>query len=433
MYRIKLQNRKRKNLGYRHIIAKLKQHQNNNNDHNNECSLSESEEDVNQCEFKRQPFNDVYTSKEIIPDDPNDEIYSEVLDFKIYKGITPSTRRRVLRSANYYKSLNTEKKLLEGLTPSTLTAQGKLTNVKLDEQNFIECINNPTGYIMHIGCNWGEKVNPNYKPFVKKRKSGRGRKPKPKKVNRRKKQGSGKYFASQTTFLIRHPQTNVLFKIKLFRTGVFQVPGVACPNMHDLIEPVIILRDFMRDVYADNTINIQAFRAVMRNYKARVIAPHYRVLLDKFNKQMMYEKASEEYDHIMHYLLNGYNDKFVNELGHLVRNFHPMKIAERILNTERCPALVIRFHRPIRTKLDNKTTIKILRSGKINFDGGSSIEEVLELYHWLEWFYKKYKDTIIFDINKFDPLGKHIDSGSDTSIYDDDSDVSDISDTNNTK
>ena len=37
-----------------------------------------------------------------------------------------------------------------------------------------------------------------------------------------------------------------------------------------------------------------------------------------------------------------------------------------------------------------KTTVKLLKKGKINFDGANSEYEVQELYYWLEYIYTKY-------------------------------------------
>jgi TATA-box binding protein (TBP) (component of TFIID and TFIIIB) len=50
-------------------------------------------------------------------------------------------------------------------------------------------------------------------------------------------------------------------------------------------------------------------------------------------------------------------------------------------------------------KLNKRTTIKILRSGKINIDGANSIEEAYELYHWLENIFVKNYSTILYDPN----------------------------------
>jgi hypothetical protein len=70
--------------------------------------------------------------------------------------------------------------------------------------------------------------------------------------------------------------------------------------------------------------------------------------------------------------------------------------------------------------MGKRTTIKILRSGKINIDGSNSIEEAYELYHWLEYIFINNYDEILFNtsINTSDSGDYSIGSGN--SIYDDD-------------
>ena len=78
-----------------------------------------------------------------------------------------------------------------------------------------------------------------------------------------------------------------------------------------------------------------------------------------------------------------------------------------------------------------KTTVKLLKRGKINFDGGNSKYEVEELYYWLLFIYNKLKKDILIDVSniensyveseitKLDPA---------SFIYDADTDVEDSSD-----
>ena len=48
---------------------------------------------------------------------------------------------------------------------------------------------------------------------------------------------------------------------------------------------------------------------------------------------------------------------------------------------------------------DKKTTVKLLKKGKINFDGGNSEYEIEELYYWLQLIYIN-NPNIIVDIDK---------------------------------
>jgi hypothetical protein len=47
---------------------------------------------------------------------------------------------------------------------------------------------------------------------------------------------------------------------------------------------------------------------------------------------------------------------------------------------------------------EKKITVKLLKKGKINFDGGNSELEVIELYHWLEYIYYTFRKFILVDI-----------------------------------
>ena len=69
-------------------------------------------------------------------------------------------------------------------------------------------------------------------------------------------------------------------------------------------------------------------------------------------------------------------------------------------NTDRCFSLNIKFQRPSLLDPYKKTTVKLLKKGKLNWDGFTSEYEVMELYHWVHWIYLKHKDEILFDIEK---------------------------------
>jgi hypothetical protein len=60
------------------------------------------------------------------------------------------------------------------------------------------------------------------------------------------------YFGNQITFEIQHPDTGGtteiplhVYKIILFRNGVFQVSNVKDINMMDLVKPIEILCDYL--------------------------------------------------------------------------------------------------------------------------------------------------------------------------------------------
>lgn len=363
----------------------------------------------------------------MVPRDENKEIYSIVDGIKIYSNVTPKYKSWAKKNMEYYKS-KTRLKLLTKLIPSVLTAQGAVTNVIFKESIVIYYADLPRGDILSICCNWGELINPDYKIPPKKPKSGRGRKPKPKPQSSRKKQGSGKYFSSMLQFLIQNPVSKKQFKIKLFRNGTFQVPGVIEPLMHELVMPIKILKRYLSNIFVQDNIEVEYISGVMRNYKCKFLNTNHRLILTEVETAIVSEKLDPSYNKLMNYMTDGLNDDITADIIKLVGNQHPMKIAEFILNPERCSGLVLYFFRPknnIRRKINDKKklTAKIMASGKINFSGANNEDEAFDAYHWLEYFFNKYYDRVVFDITQFDINGSHIKSDpDDDSIYDDDVD-----------
>lgn len=114
----------------------------------------------------------------------------------------------------------------------------------------------------------------------------------------------------------------------------------------------------------------------------------------------------------MQYEKEVYTDKnpcYIRFLGNLVKsgidvyyifkflNLGIMQISEIVNNCERYPGIIIKFNKPLPFKKEKKVTIKILSSGKINFDGANSELEVLEMYYWLSYIIKKYWKEIVYD------------------------------------
>lgn len=322
--------------------------------------------------------------------------YDTINSIKIYKGTTDDMRKKYLYSIEHLQNLMNEKIFTE-LYPSTLTAQGYMTNISFDESTLINVLSEPTGLILMIGCNFGEKLNSEYVVPVAVKKSGRGRKPKPKIKNKRRSQGNGKYFSSQITFLIKHATTSLIYKIKLFRNGVFQVPGVKDPSMSDLLEPINALKEYLSLNFAKE-VQIMNFMAVMRNYKARLINENLHVDLEKLEECINKEKNYNLFVPYIKYILKNIPGNVQKKMLKFIGKTNPLNVAEVSYNTDRCFCLILKFYRPMPVDPIKKTTVKLLKKGKINFDGGNSEYEVKELYHWLEYIYAKYKDQILIDI-----------------------------------
>jgi hypothetical protein len=335
-------------------------------------------------------------------------LYREDEGIKIYTGTTRYLQGKLGRSIKAYrKAIDGQDKgiLLSPLKPSTLTAKGKFSDILFNEEEIIGMLNMPENEcILKIGCNYGEMLNVNskYQPIeTKVKKSNRGRKPKVKPKSKRKLQGTGKYFSSQITFEVYHPEYKKIYKIKLFRNGHFQVPGVSNTEMDDLIYPITVLRDYLRKEFFDDSIKIVYFISVMRNYKCSFSNPKLFVYLNKLEKVLIKEKKGVNFNADLHELIDFKypveTNSWITSVKEYIGHTNSMNIAEIQNNCERYFGLIIKFYRPIPWKKDKKTTIKILRSGKVNFDGGNSEKEIFELYYWLQWFILKNYDKVVYD------------------------------------
>lgn len=356
--------------------------------------------------------------------------FNIVDNIKIYTGTTQYSKKKIDSNIENYKSkILPSQKIFTPLVPSTLTAKGRFTGINFNEEDIIDMLTTPVGgYILKICCNYGVIINesPDYiAPPVRSRISNRGRKPKLKPKSKRKLQGSGKYFSSQITFEIYNTVSKKIYKIKLFRNGGFQVPGVNKPDMTDLIIPITILRDYLREEFVDDTITVKYFISVMRNYICRLFNPNMLIRLNELETLFKTQKKMDDVDPLYE-LVDEIKDNLhlncVDEIQEYIgKKPNDIGIAEIQNNCERYFGLILKFYRPVSWKLNKRTTIKILRSGKINIDGGNSVEEAYELYNWLENIFIDYQSSIIFDTSVNDQSSSDYDVGSGDSIYDDDS------------
>lgn len=160
--------------------------------------------------------------------------------------------------------------LLEPLNTSTITVGGKFSNVRLHERDDKDLFV-PRGSIVMTGSNYFELSKPGFTMPAKKEKTtnrGRKRKEKPQK---KRIQGSGKYFNSQITCVVQSDVDSLKFyKFKIFRTGVFQVPGCRTTDLQDLQQPLRDLQSYFCEIYQRSDIGIVEKCVQMRNCKTRL-------------------------------------------------------------------------------------------------------------------------------------------------------------------
>lgn len=286
---------------------------------------------------------------------------------------------------------------LTSLSLTTLTIHGKLSNIIFHEEEIVDMLDlsQADNRILKIECNFGEYYHP--RPYIKLAEKKRTTRHKTSRGHQRRFQGNGLCFGSQITFYIYNDEYNKTYIIKLFRGGEIQVSGIRTPNTQDVIKPLILLRNFLRREFAEENIDLMEIRPVMRNYTSRLLNEDFRFDLNALEECIMLEKSCED------------NSRLKSTQGALLPDDKNEETTGLILpkigistiqyNTERYFAVVIKFDRPVPWKPEKKCAIKILKSGKVNFDGSNSSLECLELYCWFSMFCIKYQKKILYDSN----------------------------------
>ena len=358
---------------------------------------------------------------------PYDPLKYDIINhIKIYTGTTTFSNEYLNNKIAEYKCKQSLNKILTDLSPSTLTVKGKFSCILFNEEDIIDMLSTPNGgHIIKICCNYGIIINPNpdyIEPPPKVRISNRGRKPKDKPKTKRKLQGSGKYFSSQITFEIYNPDVNKIYKIKVFRNGGFQVPGIIYPDMRDLIRPLKTLLTYLKQEFCDNFIRVQYCISVMRNYICKLQDPYSLIKLNVLEQVLNNYKKNED-NSTLYNLIENIEDTSETKTilqEYIHKSSNTIYMAEIQNNCERYFGLIIKFYRPVPWKYNKRTTIKILRSGKVNIDGSNSVEESNELYYWLETILSHSRDSVIYNSNIEEIKYDSYDIGSGESRYDDD-------------
>ena len=210
--------------------------------------------------------------------------------------------------------------IFDKLSPSTLTAQGHLTNVHFNEQDLIHAIN-PTGRIKKMTCNFGVVYSKDFKhPPKKKKNTNRGRKPKIKKKSVRKNQGNGMFFNSQITFWIQSLTIkDKYYKVKCFRNGTIEIPGGLYPSMSDVKDVANIVCKTIGDCLMED-VRIHTLYSIMRNYKFHTIDKDIRIQVDQ--KTIGGSKLSEHWNYNLNknYKESKYFNPSIIPRNHIIEN-----------------------------------------------------------------------------------------------------------------
>jgi len=273
---------------------------------------------------------------------------------------------------------------------------------------------------------------------IEKKKSNRGRKKTIKKKNKRKVQGSGKCFNSGIQAIVKGVDPALpdkYYKIKVYRNGSYTIPGVRREDLSDIVYPLDVLCKFFDRVM--DTIKKTERDECLAKLEFIKLVPleectegTYNLLIDLLLPWLMTPKAPVCVK-TTHTMMQNY--KCIIELDDIKLNIdelldviyaekleeyslskrHDIDIAEVTYTADRYAGITVKFWRDrprdnipfgtLQTKTESvqkrnknkKTTIKLLQSGKINFDGAIEKKEITKLYKWLnELFIKNYNEII---------------------------------------
>lgn len=306
---------------------------------------------------------------------------------------------------------------------STMTLDGKITNIKFDKQTAIHGLNTYEN-IIKIGCNYGTHISDIYneKYHKEKPKTNRGRKPK-KVETYRKKQGNGSHFNSQITFTIMNPENDIIYQVKLFTNGRLQIPGIGnilrADQYSEIMDTVIhSLLSYINinktlKFHKEQDVTLEYLSPILQNYKFKIDLEEDIEFLDLYSlKKVFFEvKASRNTSIKIHSIIfhperyAGLLIKFstpdpatespiLNKFIEMVRLYKFKKGNKKKTvyscdmtedETQEYPKIyrIIqllhsywRENNKVRKKVKSKqTTVKIFKSGKINIDSANSIKE----------------------------------------------------------
>lgn len=141
-------------------------------------------------------------------------------------------------------------------------------DIEFQEEELIDFLN-PGGAIKAIECNYGIKTVDGYSTEKPPKTSNRGRKPEAKPKKERVRPGNGKCFNSQITWHTENDNGKI-FKIKLFRNGRFQVPGVQRIDFGDVKPSVKYLKNYLASVFVEDIELKKDLSIILINFKCRI-------------------------------------------------------------------------------------------------------------------------------------------------------------------
>lgn len=244
------------------------------------------------------------------------------------------------------------------LAISTITISAQFNNVRCHEKT-LPSLCKANEKVVRIASNYGDEIYPGYTPPPVVVKSNRGRK-KNKVKKQRQIQGSGKFMNSQTTFYV--VKAEGVYKIKVFRTGEIQIPGIKTDDFTDIRRAIDETRTVLsaalgldRDdcplhTHEDGT----QIQIVMKNYQWAIDNTKWII-----NLELLKIKLREQYNTFPGIILDKLDISF---------------------NPERYQGLLFKIRL---TDERENSTFKVFKSGKINITIKSNVDNI---QHFKAWF-----------------------------------------------
>lgn len=271
---------------------------------------------------------------------------------------------------------------------TTNTTSGLLTNVEFHEEELITRVW-PDDRIVVYRCNYGKEVYIGYTEPVPVKKTNRGRKKKEKKKKPRKKQGNGTDFNSQMTFIVRSltsdapdgivPADALVYKIKVFRNGKIQLPGLQRESSDDAIECARVVTNELNQLLhnGEPLTTIAYLNPVMKNYRIRVkletlgLPGTAIVSLAAIKQILVAERADPNPDAPPHPVI--FNVKY----------------------DDGETKLSVKFSTPIPSKATKKTRVNLMTRGKINILGAFDAADTYQICDYIHWIFEEYFDRVV--------------------------------------
>lgn len=335
---------------------------------------------------------------------------------------------------------------MSDLQLSTMTLDGKVSNIRFDKQNAIHGLYTYKK-IIKIGCNYGTHMSEDYNSYFssEKPKTNRGRKPK-KVETSRKKQGNGSHFNSQITFTIVDEIRSSIYQVKLFTNGRLQIPGIGridgCFNTDQSIQSIILL--LVEFINTNKTLKfnpitlstLEYLTPILQNYKFKLDLIENVEFLDLFSLKREFSNLKEERSfrikiHSIIFHPERYagllikfstpeiitNSSAINKLIELVKLYRFKKMMKRRNKKEPTPVyedyeeyakiykivsmlkLYWAENNKVRKKVKAKqTTVKVFKSGKINIDSANSFQEANVIRGFLIDEVEKIREKVVYKL-----------------------------------